>query len=319
MPVKKKVDKKKKLKQKQKQKQIVKQNVKVTVQSSGGSGGGGSSVPSRFTDTSGENVRLQGLIEQLTRAIPAPVSIPVQQPVPLQFQAPAKVPKQRITVIKQPAESVTSFEEVSGKSQVRQMEEAIARAKLKAMEASSETPSFVGEVYNPNNDDKTVDNVFNQPNTNNNTISENIISNNLRKANPKAFEDNESDIQSEISEYSSYRGGGSYTPSIGSEVEFFKAGMEILKTGENLNKYIAEQRKKKPPLFSKEEPASFTPAKKPQEKNRPSSSPEFREPIGRPFTKLPAIQRAGASSLQVEESAPYGRFKNGNPRKSPSK
>ena len=212
---------------------------------------------------------------------------------------------------------ITNFEDITTERSNQFL--LIMTAKLKAMEASSETPSFVEEVYNPNNDDKTLDSVFNQPNTNNNTIPENIISNNLRKANPKGFEDNESDIQSEISEYSSYR-GGSYTPSIGSEVEFFKAGMEILKTGEKLNKYIAEQRKKKPPLFSKEEPASFTPARISEAKQfRPSSSPEFREPIGRPFTKLPAIQRAGASSLQVEESAPYGRFKNGNPRKSPSK
>jgi len=73
MPVKKKVDKRKKPKQKQKQKQTVKQNVKVTVQSSGGSGGGGSSMPQGFTDRSGENVRLQNLVEQIARRIPAQV------------------------------------------------------------------------------------------------------------------------------------------------------------------------------------------------------------------------------------------------------
>lgn len=67
-------------KQKQKQKQVVKQNVKVTVQSSGGSGGGGSSVPSAFSDRSGENVRLQNLVEQLSRRISAPVSSGVSAP-----------------------------------------------------------------------------------------------------------------------------------------------------------------------------------------------------------------------------------------------
>lgn len=67
-------------KQKQKQKQVVKQNVKVTVQSSGGSGGGGTSVPSAFSDRSGENVRLQNLVEQLSRKISAPVSSGVSAP-----------------------------------------------------------------------------------------------------------------------------------------------------------------------------------------------------------------------------------------------
>ena len=94
MPVKKKVDKRKKPKQKQKQKQIVKQNVKVTVQSSGGSGGGGTgspfpqSVPQPFTDKSGENVRLQNLIQQISRKVRAPVMESNDLPIPTNYPAP---------------------------------------------------------------------------------------------------------------------------------------------------------------------------------------------------------------------------------------
>ena len=61
-------DKKKKPKQKQKQKQTVKQNVEVKVQSSGGSsGGGGGFIPSPFQDRTGENVRIQNLIDTIQR------------------------------------------------------------------------------------------------------------------------------------------------------------------------------------------------------------------------------------------------------------
>lgn len=94
MPVKKKVDKRKKPKQKQKQKQTVKQNVKVSVQSSGGSGGGGSgspfpqSVPQPFTDRSGENVRLQNLVEQIARNIKVPVMESNDLPIPTKYPAP---------------------------------------------------------------------------------------------------------------------------------------------------------------------------------------------------------------------------------------
>lgn len=88
MPVKKKVDKRKKPKQKQKQKQTVKQNVKVTVQSSGGSGGGGSSMPQPFMDRNGENVRLQNLVEQIARRIPAPAMESNLLPVRTNFPAP---------------------------------------------------------------------------------------------------------------------------------------------------------------------------------------------------------------------------------------
>lgn len=73
--------KRKKPKQKQKQKQIVKQNVKVTVQSSGGSGGGGSSMPQPFIDKSGENVRLQSILEQISRKISAPSFVENKAPV----------------------------------------------------------------------------------------------------------------------------------------------------------------------------------------------------------------------------------------------
>jgi hypothetical protein len=61
-------DKKKKPKQKQKQKQTVKQNVEVKVQSSGGSsGGGGGFIPSPFQDRTGENVRIQNLIDTIQK------------------------------------------------------------------------------------------------------------------------------------------------------------------------------------------------------------------------------------------------------------
>ena len=92
--VKGKKDKKKKLKQKQKQKQVVKQNVKVNVQSSGGSGGGGSgspfpqSVPQPFTDKSGENVKLQSLLEQISKKISEPVIVNDQMPIRHDYRAP---------------------------------------------------------------------------------------------------------------------------------------------------------------------------------------------------------------------------------------
>jgi len=85
----------KKLRQKQKQKQ--QQNVKVNVTqtgggSSGGGGGGGSfpvyipqQTPQQFRDTSGENVRLTGLIQGLENRIAnfrLPVVAPVVEPVP---------------------------------------------------------------------------------------------------------------------------------------------------------------------------------------------------------------------------------------------
>jgi len=162
MPIKKKVDKKKKLKQKQKQKQVVKQSVKVTVQSSGGSGGGGSSVPSRFTDTSGENVRLQGLIEQLSRRIPAPIAMPVEQPV----------------LIENPVEMPAVF------SKPRILQEERAKAKLEALYQS-----------NSSNDDETVKKVFNAPNNNNNSISERIIADKLQQIDPTGYEANLDDIQ----------------------------------------------------------------------------------------------------------------------------
>lgn len=74
---------KKKLRQKQKQRQ--QQNVKVVV-TQGGSGGGGAPIilppqtPIQFRDTSGENVRLTGLIQSLENRI-ANFRPPVAQPV----------------------------------------------------------------------------------------------------------------------------------------------------------------------------------------------------------------------------------------------
>jgi len=91
---KKKVDKRKKPKQKQKQKQIVKQNVKVTVQSSGGSGGGGSSqpIPQPFMDRNGENVRLQNLIEQISRKVRTTPMESNDLPIPTNYPTPAYRP-----------------------------------------------------------------------------------------------------------------------------------------------------------------------------------------------------------------------------------
>ena len=74
---------KKKLRQKQKQKQ--QQNVKVMV-TQGGSGGGGAPIilppqtPIQFRDTSGENVKLTGLIQSLENRI-ANFRPPIAQPV----------------------------------------------------------------------------------------------------------------------------------------------------------------------------------------------------------------------------------------------
>jgi len=370
--VKGKKDKKKKLKQKQKQKQIVKTTVKVNVQSSGGSGGGGSSIPQPFMDKSGENIRLQNLIQQLTKQ---PIQVPVQIPaqIPVQFQAPAKVPakkNERITVIKQPAESIASFEEQS-----REMEEAMIRAKLKALDAKSDTPNFVAENYEPNDDDLTVENVFNQPNRNNNSIAESIFSSNLRKSDPVTFINNDNEIQSVISGISSYNGGGISEHSKESDIGFLKAGLEILKTSQSLNKYIDEQKNSYPTFEGEEQSSvassaksSIPPSKisgnlfkqiddlseqirketikektlmgeagkkqfdyvnslidKKIELQAQTSKPPsaFQESMSKKYVKLPVIQRAGESSLQKpnfegEADAPYGRFKNGKPRKSPS-
>jgi len=71
-------DKKKKLKQKQKQKQIVKTNVKVNVQSSGGAGAGAGYVPMQFQDRTGENMKIQNLIDTLQKQTSkAPVVAPI--------------------------------------------------------------------------------------------------------------------------------------------------------------------------------------------------------------------------------------------------
>lgn len=80
----------KKLRQKQKQKQ--QQNVRINLTQSGGGGGGGSfpvyipqQTPQQFRDTSGENVRLTGLIQGLENKIAnfrPPVVAPVSEPAP---------------------------------------------------------------------------------------------------------------------------------------------------------------------------------------------------------------------------------------------
>jgi hypothetical protein len=87
----------KKPKQKQKQKQKQQQNVKINVTQGGSGGGGGTPIiippqtPMQFRDTSGENVRLTGLIKDLENriagfkqpiAITAPIAIkePVSNP-----------------------------------------------------------------------------------------------------------------------------------------------------------------------------------------------------------------------------------------------
>ena len=79
---------KKRQKQKQKQKQNVKQSVEVKVQSSGGSsaGGGGGYVPSAFQDRTGENVRLQNILDVLQKS--AKASAPVSAPAPVPASAP---------------------------------------------------------------------------------------------------------------------------------------------------------------------------------------------------------------------------------------
>ena len=133
-------DKKKKLKQKQKQKQVVKQNVKVTVQSSGGSGGGGSSVPSRFTDTSGENVRLQGLIEQLSRRIP--MSVPVSS-------APAYNPLNDADTLKSVFEAPIDYDkpiELGNISSAKLSKEIFSRMPPSEAYAQVEAPSAEEEV-----------------------------------------------------------------------------------------------------------------------------------------------------------------------------
>jgi hypothetical protein len=89
-------DKKKKLKQKQKQKQIVKTNVKVNVQSSGGAGAGTSGyVPYQFQDRTGENMRIQNLIDTLQKQTSRPPVVPpvVQEARPPVIQGPAVIPR----------------------------------------------------------------------------------------------------------------------------------------------------------------------------------------------------------------------------------
>jgi hypothetical protein len=310
----KKKKKKKPLKQKQKQKQIVKTNVKVTVQSSGGSGGGGapSFIPQMFRDTSGENQRLVSLVEQIAARVPrqaAAAEPPVYNPAndastrnavfnaPINLNVPEQVggvklkqvrqrKPQKITVIKQTATGPVE--------EPTEISEAIARAKLKAMEAEADMPFYETERFNPANDDETVDYIFNQPNTNNNSISDRIFTSNLQKKDPIAFENNRNEIQSVISgvsDVSSYRGGGSYTPSIGSEIGFFKAGMEILKTGEALNKYIAEQRKLQP-VFAGEEEASFIMPSS----SSSSSNPSIMSALGSEPMSLEGLMKSGALS-----------------------
>ena len=313
----KKKKKKKPLKQKQKQKQIVKTNVKVTVQSSGGSGGSGgggtpSFIPQMFRDTSGENQRLVSLVEQIAARVPrqpaaaeppvynpandastrnavfnAPINLNVPEQVGgVKLKAPRQRKPQKITVIKQPAEASA---EASA-----EMGEAIARAQLKAMEAESEMPFYEAERFNPSNDDETLDYIFNQPNTNNNSISDRIFTSNLQKKDPIAFENNRDEIQSVISgvsNVSSYRGGGSYNPSIGSDIEFAKAGLEILKTGQALNKYIAEQRKSKP-VFAGEEEASFIIPSS----SSSSSSPSIMSALGSEPMSLEGLMKSGTLS-----------------------
>jgi hypothetical protein len=211
--------KKKAQKQKQKQKQIVKTNVKVNVQSSGGSGGGGtpSFIPQMFRDTSGENQRLVSLVEQIAARVPrqaAAAEPPVYNPAndastrnavfnaPINLNVPEQVggvklkqvrqrKPQKITVIKQTA--------TGSVEQPAEMSEAIARAKLKAMEAEADMPFYETERFNPANDDETLDYIFNQPNTNNNSISDRIFTSNLQKKDPIAFENNRDEIQSVIS------------------------------------------------------------------------------------------------------------------------
>jgi hypothetical protein len=71
---------KKRQKQKQKQKQNVKQNVEVKVQSSGGAGAGAGSgyIPMQFQDRTGENMKIQNLIDTLQKQTSkAPVVAPV--------------------------------------------------------------------------------------------------------------------------------------------------------------------------------------------------------------------------------------------------
>lgn len=315
----KKKKKKKPLKQKQKQKQIVKTNVKVTVQSSGGGGGSGgggvpSYIPQMFRDTSGENQRLVSLVEQIAARVPrqaAAAEPPVYNPAndastrnavfnaPINLNVPEQVggvklkqvrkrKPQKITVIKQTATGPVEVEETA------EMSEAIARAKLKAMEAEADMPFYEAERFNPSNDDETLDYIFNQPNTNNNSISDRIFTSNLQKKDPIAFENNRNEIQSVISgvsDVSSYRGGGSYTPSIGSEVEFLKSKIKLVKTGEELNKYIAEQRKLQP-VFAGEEEASFI---IPSSLSS-SSSPSIMSGLGSEPMSLEGLMKSGALS-----------------------
>ena len=262
--------KKQRPKQKQKQKQIVKQNVKVNVQSSGGSGGGGSSIPmpTRFMDTTGENVRLQNLVQQLIRQ-PQQAVVPVAAPMP--YNDP-----------------------------VIDYQEAIAKGKLRAMEAEAGNPYFEGDSYRPSNDDVTLDDVFRPSNSNNNNIMENVYNSNLRDRRPKYFEDNQYDIQA--GEHGISLGGtlptelemgGKYTRkgsiagsehSIGSDIQFASAGIQILKKGEEINRLIAERTKKQ------------------QEERSAFSQPKF----------------AGeAVAESVAETAPYGYTASGKIRKSP--
>ena len=239
--------KKQRPKQKQKQKQIVKQNVKVNVQSSGGGGGSSIPMPTRFMDTTGENVRLQNLVQQLIRQ-PQQAVAPVAAPMP--YNDPAI-----------------------------DYQEAIAKGKLRAMEAEAGNPYFEGDSYRPSNDDVTLDDVFRPSNSNNNNIMENIYNSNLRDRRPKYFEDNQYDIQA--GEHGISLGS---EHSIGSDIQFASAGIQILKKGEEINRLIAERTKKQ------------------QEERSAFSQPKF----------------AGeAVAESVAETAPYGYTASGKIRKSP--
>jgi hypothetical protein len=97
---------KKRQKQKQKQKQNVKQSVEVKVQSSGGSsaGGGGGYVPSAFQDRTGENVRLQNILDVLQKSAKASVSAPapVYVPPPAPKKSLFSLPSSNINIMSKP-------------------------------------------------------------------------------------------------------------------------------------------------------------------------------------------------------------------------
>lgn len=268
--------KKQRPKQKQKQKQIVKQNVKVNVQSSGGSGGGGSSIPmpNRFMDTSGENVRLQNLVQQLIRQPQQLIRQPQQAVVPVAAPMPYNDP-------------------------VIDYQEAIAKGKLRAMEAEAGNPYFEGDSYRPSNDDVTLEDVFKPANSNNNNIMENVYNSNLRDRRPKYFEDNQYDIQAredgislggtlptQLEMRGRFKHPGSIpgsVHSIGSDIQFASAGIQILKKSEEINRLIAERTKQQ------------------QQEGSAFSQPKF----------------AGEAVAESVAEAPYGYTPSGKIRKNP--